>query len=79
MRHLVQSGVNTRTGGAAPRAYAASTDTPRSSLVGFTLLALVIIQLVSGVFITARIFESPEVQNLAGLLHKVLPLFFVGV
>lgn len=59
-------------------AYRASTDTPRNSVVGFTLLLCLGIQIVSGFFVTSRIFESAEVQNFTGLLHRTIPLFFVG-
>lgn len=78
MRYLVSKKVNAGACSTSARTYVASTDTPRSSMIGFTLLMCVLVQLLSGFFITARVFESSEVQSFVGLVHKAIPLFFVG-
>jgi hypothetical protein len=78
VRHLVSKKVNASACGTPARTYAAPTDTPRSSVIGFALLMCVLVQLLSGFFITARVFESSEVQSFVGFVHRAIPLFFVG-
>lgn len=83
MRRIIICGAGLRlkntAASTAIHTYKASSDTPRGSVLGFTLLACLSIQLLSGFFVTSTVFESSEAQHFIGLVHRAIPLFFVAV
>ena len=57
--------------------YRASVDTPRSSMVGFSLILLMGVQFCSGLFALSRAVESPEILSTSVFLHRAIPPFLV--